>query len=330
MRITVFSTKGYDRRHFEAVDRFDRHDIVFVEDRLRLETASFAKHSDAVCVFVHDEVDAEVLKVLSGFGCKFVVLRCAGYNNVDLKTAGELGMTVARVPAYSPYAVAEFAVGLILSLNRKYHRAYVRVREHDFSIDGLEGFDLHRRTVGVVGTGKIGAIFGRIMKGFGCEILAFDPYRNEEVAEFAEYVDWSTLLKRSDILSLHCPLTPETHHLINSDSLGKMKRGIMIVNTSRGALIDAEAAIEGVKTGVIGHLGLDVYEEEEGIFFEDVSDQIIQDDRLIRLTSFPNVLVTSHQAFFTREALENISRVTFENFDALEKTGDSPNSIHSG
>ncbi len=329
MRVTVFSTKKYDRHHLQKANEANRHELVFVEDRLRIETAPFAKDSEAVCAFVHDEVTDEVLELLSEMGCRFVVLRCAGFNNVDLNAAERHGIAVARVPAYSPFAVAEFAVGLVLNLNRKFHRAYARIREHDFSIDGLEGFDLHGKTVGVIGTGKIGAIFGRIMNGFGCRILAHDPYPSDEVAEFAEYLEIGELLRRSDIVSLHCPLTPETHHLINADSLGEMKPGIMIVNTSRGQLIDADAAIQGIKSGVIGTLGLDVYEEEEGIFFEDVSDQIIQDDRLMRLTSFPNVLVTSHQAFFTREALQNISRVTIENLDSLEETGTSPNILQA-
>lgn len=328
MRVTVFSSKSYDRRHLGAANA-GRHELTFIEDRLRAETAPLAEHADAVCAFVHDEIDAEVLALLARYRCRFVVLRCAGFNNVDLEAARKHGITVARVPAYSPHAVAEFAVGLILNLNRKYHRAYARVREHDFSIDGLEGFDLHGKTVGVVGTGKIGAIFGKIMRGFGCRILAHDPFPDEGVREYADYVPLEDLLRQADIVSLHCPLTPDTHHLIDHQSLDRMKRGIMIVNTSRGGLIDAEAAIRGIKEGVIGALGLDVYEEEEGIFFEDVSDQIIQDDRLMRLTSFPNVLVTSHQAFFTREALENIARVTLENLDALEKTGDSPNRIEA-
>ncbi len=328
MRVTVFSTKRYDRHHLEAANS-GRHELVFIEDRLRAETAPLAEHSEAVCVFVHDEVDADVLALLARYDCRSVVLRCAGFNNVDLEAARAHGITVCRVPAYSPYAVAEFAVGLVLNLNRKYHRAYARIREHDFSIDGLEGFDLHGKTVGVVGTGKIGAIFARNMHGFGCRILAHDPWPDNEVASFAEYLPLDELLGRSDIVSLHCPLTPETHHLINEDTLGRMKRGLMIVNTSRGGLIDADAAIRGIKEGNIGSLGLDVYEEEEGIFFENVSDQIIQDDRLIRLTSFPNVLVTSHQAFFTREALENIARVTFENLDALAAGAETANRVEA-
>lgn len=326
MRITVFSSKSYDRRSLEAANR-SGHEFTFIEDRLRAETAPLAAESDAACVFVHDEVDARVIGMLAEHGCRFVVLRCAGFNNVDLEAAKDHGLVVARVPAYSPHAVAEFAVGLLLSLNRKIHRAYARVREHDFSIDGLEGFDLHGKTVGVIGTGKIGAVFARIMHGFGCRILAHDPYPAEEVERFGEYVPIDEILGRCDIVSLHCPLTADTHHLVGKDSLARMKRGMMVVNTSRGGLIDADAAIGGIKDGTIGALGLDVYEEEEGIFFEDVSEEIIEDDRLIRLASFPNVLITSHQAFFTREAITNIAEVTLRNFDQLAETGDCENRL---
>lgn len=321
MKVTVYSAKQYDR-NFLTEANSGGHELTFVEDRLRPETTILAGDADAACVFVHDTVDAEVLERLSQHGCRLIALRCAGFNNVDLEAAKKLGVTVARVPSYSPYAVAEFAAGLILSLNRKIHRAYSRVRDHNFSIDGLEGFDLHGKTVGIIGTGKIGTVFAGIMRGFGCKLLAYDPYPNQEIEDQgADYVALDELFERSDIISLHCPLTQESHHLINQDTLPRLKRGVMIINTSRGGLIDAEAAIQGIRERIIGSLGLDVYEEEEGIFFEDYSEGFIEDDRLLRLTSFPNVLITSHQGFFTRDALVNIAEVTFRNLDQFAETG---------
>tara|TARA_R100000027_G_scaffold54802_3_gene43889 strand:+ start:1436 stop:2416 length:981 start_codon:yes stop_codon:yes gene_type:complete len=320
MNVTVFSAKNYDRHSFANSGR--GHEFTFIEDRLRPETVALVAQSDAVCVFVHDIVNEEVLKVLAENNCRLVALRCAGFNNVDLDAAKQYGITVARVPAYSPYAVAEFAVGLLLSLNRKIHRAYYRIREYDYSIDGLEGFDVHGKTVGIIGTGKIGCVFGTIMKGFGCKLLAYDPYPNETMLNLgAQYMPLEELLARSEIISLHCPLTPDTYHLIDSNSLQDLKKGVMIINTSRGGLIDADAAIKGIKERTIGALGLDVYEEEEGIFFEDYSEGIMEDDRLSRLTSFPNVLITSHQAFFTREALANIAEITLHNLDQYEQSG---------
>lgn len=327
MKVTVYSSKHYDRRSLSEANH-GRHDFTFIDNRLLGETVSLASDADAICVFVHDRIDADVIGRLASFNCRFVVLRCAGFNNVDLEAAKEHGIKVARVPAYSPYAVAEFAVGLILSLNRKIHRAYARVREHDFSIDGLEGFDLRGKTIGVIGTGKIGTVFAGIMRGFGCRVLASDPYPSEEARNAgATYVGLSELLGDSDIISLHCPLTEQTHHLINDQALSQMKTGAMLINTSRGGLINADAAIRSLKDGTIGSLGLDVYEEEEGIFFEDHSETIIDDDRLTRLTSYPNVLVTSHQAFFTREAVVNIAEVTLGNLDQFEETGDCENRV---
>ncbi|MGE9289890.1 MAG: 2-hydroxyacid dehydrogenase [Puniceicoccales bacterium] len=327
MKVTVFSTKRYDRNSLTETNR-GRHEFTFIQDRLRPETVALAADADAVCAFVHDIIDEEVLRTLAENDCRLVALRCAGFNNVDLEAAQKYGVTVARVPAYSPYAVAEFAVGLILSLNRKIHRAYSRVREYDFSIDGLEGFDLHGKTVGVIGTGKIGVVFAGIMKGFGCKLLAHDPYPNEAMAALgAEYVPLPELFAQSDVISLHCPLMKQTHHLIGPDALPQLKKGVMIINTSRGALIDANAAIQGIKERIIGSLGLDVYEEEEGIFFEDHSEGIMNDDRLLRLTSFPNVLITSHQAFFTRDALANIADVTLRNLDEFAKDGACQHSL---
>ena len=328
MKVTVFSAKRYDRESLTLANSGNGHEFFFIGDRLREDTAPLAHGAEAVCVFVHDEVNRAVLSILAENGCRFVVLRCAGFNNVDLDAAKEFGISVARVPAYSPHAVAEFAVGLILSLNRKIHRAYARIREHDFSIDGLQGFDLHGKTVGVVGTGKIGTVFAAIMKGFGCRILAYDPYPNEEITGLAaRYAPVDEVLAESDVISLHCPLTPETHHLLNDESLSRIKKGAMIINTSRGGLIDSEAAIRRIKDGTIGALGLDVYEEEEGIFFMDFSEEIIEDDRLLRLTSFPNVLVTSHQAFFTKEAITSIAGTTLLNLDDYEAGREGRNRV---
>jgi len=321
MKVTVFSAKQYDRRSLAEANTA-QHEFTFIEDRLRPETVGLVADADAVCAFVHDIINEEVLETLASHGCNLVALRCAGFNNVDLPAAKKHGITVARVPAYSPYAVAEFATGLLLSLNRKIHRAYSRVREQNYSIEGLEGFDLHGKTVGVIGTGKIGLVFARIMTGFGCRVLAYDPYPNDEIREMGgTYSDLYDLFSESDIISLHCPLNEGTHHIIGPQTLPLLKKGVMIINTSRGGLLDADTAIKGIKEGIIGSLGLDVYEEEEGIFFEDYSETIMDDDRLLRLTSYPNVLVTSHQGFFTREALSNIARVTMENINQFAETG---------
>lgn len=282
----------------------------------------------AVCVFVHDLVSRRVLEEMKKGEGRLVALRCAGFNNVDLKAAAELGITVARVPAYSPYAVAEHAAGLIMTLNRKFHRAYNRVREGNFSLDGLMGFDLHGKTVGVIGTGKIGECFINIMKGFGCEVIAHDPFENEKLKSAGlRYVTLEELFAASDIISLHCPLTPDTKHMIGRESIAQMKKGVMLINTSRGALVDAAAAVEEVISGKIGSLGLDVYEEEEGVFYEDLSSTVIADDVLARLLSFPNVVVTSHQAFFTEEAMLNIAQATIGNITEFANTGQCANEI---
>ncbi|MEH2197388.1 2-hydroxyacid dehydrogenase [Nostoc sp.] len=319
MKVAVFSTKAYDRKFLSAANSPTQHELVFFEPRLNRDTAILAAEFPAVCVFVHDQVDAPTLELLASRGTRLVVLRCAGFNNVDLQAAADLGITVVRVPAYSPYGVAEHAVGLILSLNRKIHRAYNRVREGNFSLDGLLGFNLHERTVGIVGTGKIGLILGEIMKGFGCKILAYDVYRNPELEALGgKYVELPELFANCDIISLHCPLIPETHHLINAEAIEQIKPGVMLINTSRGALIDTQAVIEGLKSGKIGYLGVDVYEQESELFFEDLSGEIIQDDIFQRLTTFPNVLITGHQAFFTAEALHNIAETTFANIADIE------------
>lgn len=317
MKVVVFSSKPYDQKFLVEANQ-GKHQMVFLEPRLSPETASLAKGFNCVCAFVNDNLNAEVLALLARGGTKLIALRSAGYNHVDLNTAKDLGLTVVRVPAYSPYAVAEHAVGLILSLNRKIHRAYNRVRDGNFSIDGLLGFDLHGKTVGVIGTGQIGIIFAQIMRGFGCRILAFDPYPKQDVMDILAYVTLEELFKASDIISLHCPLTPETYHIINSAAIAQCKPGVMMINTSRGALVDAQAAIEGLKSERLGYLGLDVYEEEADLFFENLSDKVIQDDVFSRLLTFPNVLITSHQAFFTREALSNIAETTLANITAFE------------
>jgi D-lactate dehydrogenase len=319
MRIALFSTKPYDRVSFEEANAGHGHELHYFEPRLTDETVRLADGFDAVCAFVNDQVDAGVVEALAGGGTELILLRSAGFNHVDLRAAAERGLTVARVPAYSPYAVAEHAMGLVLTLNRKFHRAHARVREGNFALDGLLGFDLHGKTMGVVGTGKIGTVFARIAAGFGCRVLAHDPYPNEEVEGLgARYVEMGEMLAEADIIALHLPLTPETHHLIDGDAVARMKEGVMLINTSRGGLVDTRAVIEGLKSGRIGSLGLDVYEEEADLFFEDLSGTVIQDDVFARLLTFPNVLVTGHQGFFTREALAAIAGTTLGNATAFE------------
>lgn len=311
----VFDTKPYDREYLAQAADADRLAWRFHEFRLSAETTSAAKGVQAVCVFVNDRVDRPCLKALATLGVKLIALRCAGYNNVDLAAARELGLAVVRVPAYSPHAVAEHTVGLLLTLNRKIHRAYNRVRELNFSLSGLVGFDVHGKTVGIVGTGRIGRITAQIFRGFGAEVIAHDPFPTLDwaAAHGIRYVDFDALLAASDIISLHVPLLPETRHLLNAQTLAQTRPGVFIVNTSRGKLIDTGALISALKTGRIGGVALDVYEEEEGIFFEDLSGQVLHDDELSLLLNFPNVLITAHQAFLTREALSEIARVTTEN-----------------
>lgn len=329
MKIAVFSTKSYDEDYLASANE-GRHELSFFNARLTPETMSLAQGYEVVCVFVHDRLCQEVIQYLAQHGCKLIALRCAGYNNVDLDAALEWELPVVRVPAYAPEGVAEFTVGLILALNRKYHKAYARVRDANFSLKGLLGFNLNSKTVGVIGTGKIGRAFTKIMLGFGCHVLAHDPYPIEDlVHRGVQYTELDTLFERSDIISLHCPLTQHSRKMINQDTLHKMKEGVMIINTSRGELIDTSAVIEGLKSGKIGHLGIDVYESEEGIFFEDHSSSIMQDDNLARLTTFPNVIVTSHQAFFTQEAMHNIATTTLENINEYTLFGTSSNIIQT-
>lgn len=319
--IAVYDTKPYDRQFFESANAGSKVDFRFFEFRLSSETAITAKGHEVVCVFVNDRLDESCLKSLGEMGVKLVALRCAGYNNVDLNAAKKSGIQVVRVPAYSPHAVAEHAVGLLLALNRKIHRAFHRVREHNFSLNGLVGFDISGKTVGVVGTGRIGKIAAQIFKGFEAKVLLYDPKPSQDWAREKgfDYVEMDRLLSASDIITLHLPLTPQTSHLLNTESFAKMKQGAFLINTSRGKLVDTRALIDCLKAGKLGGVCLDVYEEEEGVFFEDLSDRVLLDDDLSRLLSFPNVLITSHQAFLTQEALSEISRVTLENVCRFER-----------
>ena len=328
MRIAVFSTKNYDRRSLSAAAEGTPHQFTFFEPRLALETAPLAREHAAVCAFVNDQLGGAVLETLAQGATRLIALRCAGFNNVDLDAAARLGIKVARVPAYSPYAVAEHAVGLILALNRHLHRAYNRVRDGNFALDGLVGFDLAGKTVGVVGTGKIGAIVARLAWHFRCEVIAHDPIVDQPLTELGvRYAALDEVWERSHIVTLNCPLTPETHHLVSSSVITRMRPGAMLVNTGRGALIDTLAVIDGLKTGQIGSLALDVYEEEADLFFEDRSGEIIGDDVFARLLTFPNVLITAHQAFLTREALDAIATTTLANLDALAAGEPCPNRL---
>jgi D-lactate dehydrogenase len=329
----VFSSKPYDRDFLGRVAREPGfgHELVFYDARLELATAPLAHGSPAVCAFVNDDLGRPVLADLAAHGTRLVALRSAGINNVDLSAAADLGITVTHVPDYSPYAVAEFTIALALALNRHLSRAYTHVREGNFSLQGLLGFDLHGKTAGIVGTGKIGGIVAEtLLGGFGCRVLAHDLFPSDRLAGLGvEYVDLGELLRESDLVSLHCPLTPETHHLVDVRSVAEMKPGVMLINTSRGGLIDTTAVIDGLKSGRIGHLGLDVYEEEARYFYEDYSSRLIDDDALSRLLTFPNVIVTSHQGFFTREALEQIARTTLGNISDFAEGRRPPNEVHA-
>ncbi|MDH0894587.1 MULTISPECIES: 2-hydroxyacid dehydrogenase [unclassified Pseudomonas] len=317
MRIVLFSSKPYDRASFEAIDLPAGWQLHFQDSLLRADTAALAEGCEVVCAFINDDLSAPVLEHLAAGGTRLIALRSAGYNHVDLQAAERLGLTVVRVPAYSPHAVAEHAVALILALNRRIHRAFNRTREGDFSLHGLTGFDLHGKTVGVVGGGQIGLAFARIMAGFGCRLLIADPCPVAGLDALpARQAGLDELIAESDVISLHYPLTEASHHLIDAARLARMKRGAMLINTGRGALVDTPALIEALKSGQLGYLGLDVYEEEAELFFEDRSDQPLQDDVLARLLTFPNVIVTAHQAFLTREALAAIAATTLDNIAA--------------
>ena len=318
MKIAFFSTQPYDKEYFERYNKL--HEIIFFEAQLNEQTVNLAKGCDAVCGFVNDQLNASVIKSLAETGIKIIAQRCAGFNNVDLSAAKENKILVVRVPAYSPHAVAEHALALIMTLNRKTHKAYNRVREANFSLDRLTGFDVYGKTVGVIGTGKIGQCFAYIMQGMGCKVLAFDLIANRDLeAAGVRYLPLIDILKQSDILSLHCPLTEQTKHLINNASLSLMKDGVMLINTSRGGLIDTKAAIDALKKGKLGYLGIDVYEQEEKLFFHDLSENIIEDDVIMRLLSFSNVLITAHQGFLTDEALTQIALVTLQNVSDFEQ-----------
>jgi D-lactate dehydrogenase len=315
MKVAVFSSKSYDREFLTAANQSHGHDLVFLEPRLTPATAFLAQGYEGVCVFINDQLDAETIGRLRACNVRVLALRSAGFNHVDIKAAAQAGMVVVRVPAYSPYAVAEHAVALILALNRKLYRAYNRVRDDNFSLEGLLGFDLHGSTVGIIGTGKIGQCFAQIMKGFGCQLLAYDVHQDSAcLALSVRYVDLPELLMNSDVVSLHCPLLPSTHHLINEQSLQHLKPGAMLINTSRGGLMDTRAVINELKSGRLGYLGIDVYEQEETLFFQDLSGTVIQDENFQLLQSFPNVIITAHQGFFTRDALTSIAETTLTNF----------------
>lgn len=327
IKIAFFDTKDYDKTLFDKYNKKYQYDITYFESKLNSETAPLAKGFDVVCIFVNDNANKETLDKLNEYGVKVIALRCAGFNNVDLDNLGNI--KVVRVPQYSPYAVAEHATALLLNINRKIYKSYQRVKKYNFSLDGLLGFDLHGKTVGVVGTGKIGKVFIQIMKGFGTNIIAYDLFKDEKCSEELgfEYVSFDELCKNSDIISLHCPLTPETKHIINKNSLSHMKDGVIIVNCSRGDLIHTDDLIDFLSSGKIGGVGLDVYENESDFFLKDMSNDYKRDKNLSLLISMPNVLITSHQAFFTSEALNKIASDTCQNITDILDTGNCMNEV---
>ncbi len=328
MKIAVFSTQKYDREFLSAVPT--EHKFVFFEAQLNTDTVNLTQGFDGVCIFVNDHADSEIISELKNNGIKVIALRCAGFNNVDVKAAEKAGIRVVRVPAYSPEAVAEHAVALIMTLNRKTHKAYLRIKENNFSLERLTGFNIYGKTVGVVGTGKIGKAFCKIMLGFGAKVIAYDKFEDDEAKKLGiKYVTFEEVLKNSDIISLHCPLTPETKYMIDWEAFANMKDGVMLINTSRGALINTKDAILALKRGKIGYLGIDVYEQEEHLFYKDLSENIIPDDTIARLMSFPNVMMTSHQGFFTKEALTEIAATTVGNIDCVAQGKPSPNEVKS-
>lgn len=328
MKIAVFSTKSYDEKYFNKYNTDGHYQFSFFETALNVSTANLTQGFEIVCAFVNDKLDEKTIRILAKNGVKLIAMRCAGYNNVNIQAAKAHNIKIVRVPAYSPEAVAEHAMALILTLNRKTHKAYNRVREGNFSLKNLIGFNLHGKTVGVIGTGQIGAAFCRIVKGFGCKILAFDLAPSDELKRLGvEFLALEEVLKQADIISLHCPLVPATHHIINKESLTLMKKGVMIINTSRGGLINTADVIEGLTSEKIGYLGIDVYEQEENLFFEDLSESIIQDDFILRLNSFPNVLITSHQAYFTKEAMDEITITTLKNIEDFKENKPLENEV---
>lgn len=328
MKIAVFSTQKYDREFLSAVPT--EHKFVFFEAQLNNDTVNLTQGFDGICIFVNDHADSEIISELKNNGIKVIALRCAGFNNVDVKAAEKAGIRVVRVPAYSPEAVAEHAVALIMTLNRKTHKAYLRIKENNFSLERLTGFNIYGKTVGVIGTGKIGKAFCKIMLGFGAKVIAYDKFEDDEAKKLGiKYVTFEEVLKNSDIISLHCPLTPETKYMIDWEAFANMKDGVMLINTSRGALINTKDAILALKRGKIGYLGIDVYEQEEHLFYKDLSENIIPDDTIARLMSFPNVMMTSHQGFFTKEALTEIAATTVGNIDCVAQGKPSPNEVKS-
>jgi D-lactate dehydrogenase len=330
MKVAVFSTKSYDKEWLDRFNTGDNHLLTYFDAGLNADTAALAKGYDCVCLFVNDKAGKETIEKLSANGVKLIALRCAGFNNVDLEATAKANIRVVRVPAYSPEAVAEHAVALILTLNRKTHKAYNRVRESNFSLENLAGFNLHGKTVGVIGTGKIGQAFCRIMIGFGCKVIALDTMPSEEMKKAGvDYRSLGDILQQSDIISLHCPLVPETYHLLDKKAFSQMKKGAMLINSSRGAVINTQDAIDALKEEQLGYLGIDVYEQEEKLFFKDLSEKILPDDMIARLIAFPNVLITSHQGFFTKEALEQIATVTLKNISDFEKGLLLENEIHA-
>ena len=330
MRIAVFDSKQYDRTALNAANERHQHELVFFDDRLNLKTVPLAEGFDVVCPFVNDKLDAPTMAKLAKLGVRLIALRCAGYNGVDLDAAKLHSITVTRVPAYSPEAVAEHVFALLLTLIRKTHRAFNRVRDGNFTLDGLEGFNLHGRTFGIVGAGKIGLATARIALGFGCKVLAYDPYPPASCDINCTFVELDELFKQADVISLHSPLFPTTHHMINAQSLAKMKQGVVLLNTSRGGLINTLALIKSLKSGHVGGVGLDVYEHEEGVFFEDLSDSMLKDDVLARLTTFPNVVITSHQGFLTTEALNNIAASVLESVARFSQQLPLVNEVKAG
>ena len=328
MKLAVYSTKPFDRTTLDAHNAEHGHELTYYEAHLHAGTANLARGFPAVSAFVNDTLDAATLEALDAGGTNLIALRSAGFNHIDLDAAARLGLTVVRVPAYSPHAIAEHAVALALALNRKLHRAYNRVRDGDFSLTGLTGYDLHGKTVGVVGTGAIGRAFARILQGFGCTVLAYDPYPDDGLAAAGvRYAPLEEVLAEAHLTSLHCPLTADTHHLLDEQAFAKTRHGATLINTSRGGLIDTEAAIAALKSGRLGALGIDVYEQEEGIFFNDLSGEILQDDIIARLLTFPNVIVTAHQGFLTQEALDEIAAVTLANVSAFARGEPSGNEV---
>jgi len=328
MEVAIFSSTPYERQFLDEANRAEHHKLRYIDVSLDMDTAGLAAGYGAVCIFVNDKANADVLEALHRGGTRLLALRCTGFNNVDLAAAEKLGMKVVRVVTYSPNSVAEHAVALLLAINRKVHRAYNRTRDSNFSLDGLTGFDLCGKTVAVVGTGKIGCVFAKIMLGFGCKVIGYDPYHSAEFEALGlRYATPGEIGEQADIISLHCPLTPATHYIINSETLKRAKPGAILINTSRGGLIDTEAVIEALKTGLLGGLGIDVYEQEADLFFRDLSSEIITDDVFQRLVSFPNVIVTGHQAYLTREALTTICETTLKSVTAFEKNQPLENEV---